>query len=153
MFTVIIPYKEGEPIRDPPEGDETLWIDSDLDIGEARIKGALEASNEWLIQVDADGHYPDDYIEKIRDAIASGEYPDGFWCIRRGGLKRTYMESGLVVHRELFLERVKDFVPNHRLDVGSLFNDLPINDEITYWHGLTKNEKSGVLLLLILLLL
>lgn len=153
MLTVIVPYRVDEPIGVVPEGDETLWMDSNLGIGEQRIKGAQQSMHDWIVFVDADGVYPEDYIEKIREAINSGKYPDGFWCVRRGGFKRAYLESGLVVRRDLFLMRIQGFIPDHRIDVGSLFNDLPINDEITYRHGFTRNEKKGLMLLLLLLFL
>ena len=151
MLTVIVPYRRGEPIGEVPEGDETLWMDSHLGIGEQRIQGAQQSTYEWIVFVDADGVYPRDYIETIREAIHSGTYPDGFWCVRRGGFQRAYLESGLVVRRALFLMRIHGFRPNHRLDVGRLFNDLPINDDITYRHGLTRNEKKALLLLLLFL--
>ncbi|NVM24180.1 MAG: glycosyltransferase [Desulfobacterales bacterium] len=153
MITVVIPYREGEPIGRPPEGDETLWMNSDLGIGEGRIKGAQQASYDRMVFVDADGVYPDDFIDKVEDAINSGEYPDGFWCVRKGGFVRTYLESGLVVHRDLFLERVKHFLPNHRRDIGELFEDLPTNDEITYRHGLTKRERGVLAAIFFFLLL
>jgi glycosyltransferase involved in cell wall biosynthesis len=145
MITVIIPYREGEPIGKPPAGDETLWVDSGLGIGEARIKGALEASFDWLVMADADGYYPDDYVEQVRRVILSGKYPDGFYTNRRGGFGNTH-ESGLVVRRAFFLERVKGFVPDHRRDVYLLFRDLPLEPSISYWHPLTETEKSGVLM-------
>ena len=153
MITVVIPYREGEPVGRPPEGDETLWMNSDLGIGEQRIKGAQQARYDWIVFVDADGYYPDNYITDIEDAINSGEYPDGFWCVRRGGFTRSYLESGLVVRRDLFLERVKHFITNHRRDIGELFEDLPTNDEITYRHGLTKREKGVLVAIVIFLIL
>ena len=151
MLSVIVPYRVGEPVGEPPEGDETLWMDSQLGIGEQRIRGALEASHEWLVHVDADGRYPDDFLERIRGSIASGEYPDGFWCVRRGGFQRSHLESGLVVRRALFLERVQGFAPDHRRDVGRLFTDLPVNEDVAYRHGLTLGEKRALLLLLLCL--
>ncbi len=154
MVSVVIPYREGESIGRPPEGDETLWMNSDLSIGEQRIKGAQQARYDWIVFVDADGYYPDNYITDIEDAINSGEFPDGFWCVRTGGFTRTYLESGLVVRRTLFLERVKRFLPNHRRrDIGDLFEDLPTNDEITYRHNLTKREKGALAAVVICLLL
>jgi glycosyltransferase involved in cell wall biosynthesis len=144
VITVIIPYKEGEPIGKPPVGDEVLWIDSGLGIGEARIKGALEAKYDWLVMADADGYYPDDYIQQVKQVILSGKYPNGFYTNRRGGFGNCH-ESGLIVKKDFFLERVKGFVPDHRKDVYDLFRDLPLEPSILYWHPLTETEKGGVL--------
>lgn len=151
LVTVIIPYREGEPVGKPPEGVETFWIDSGLGIGEARIKGALRASTLWLVQCDADAYYPDDYITRIEAAIRSGRYLYGFWCKREGGIVPAWLESGLVVRRDVFLERTKDFKPDKGADVGKEFWDLPIAYNITYRHGLIDNERRTILLFLIIL--
>jgi len=155
MITVIIPYAQGEPIGKPPVGDETLWItDENLGIGEKRIKGAKMARFEWLVMADSDGYYPDDYIPKIKRAILSGKYPKGFFTVREGGiLHRSKLESGLVVRKDVFLERVKSFEPDHRRDVWGLFNDLPVVEHIRYYHGLTESEKKHLALAGMFLLL
>ncbi len=147
LLTVIIPYRKDQSIGNPPKGDETIWMDSGLGIGEQRLKGALKASHEWLIHVDADGHYPPDYVERVREAIASGKYPNGFFCQRGGKPYVTYGEAGLVIRRDLFLERTKKFYPNHRLDVSPLFHDLPIVKNIIYDHRLTTSERNVLLLM------
>ena len=131
----------------PPQGDETLWMNSDLGLGEQRMRGAQKASHEWLVHVDADGYYPPDYVEKVRVAIASGKYPDGFFCQRGGRPYVTYGEAGLVVRRDLFLERTEKFFPDHRLDVSSLFYDLPIEKNIIYEHRLTTSEQNVLFLM------
>lgn len=147
LLSVIIPYREDQPVIQPPRGNETLWMNSDLGIGEQRIKGSLEASHEWLVHVDADGYYPPDYLEKVREAIASGKYPYGFFCQRAGRFYPTYGEAGLVVRRDFFLERTKNFMPNHRLDISSLFYDLPREKNIIYEHRLTTSERNVLFLM------
>lgn len=148
MITVIIPYKAGQPIYNPPKGDETLWIDEGLGIGEARIEGARRARYDWLIMADADGDYPADYVDRVRKTIISGRYPLGFRTTRRGGFTRVGVESGIVVRKDVLLERTEGFVPDHRKDImyiPHIFDDLPLVEDIRYVHGLTKDEKNQLL--------
>lgn len=141
-LTVIIPYREDQPIMHPPQGDETIWMDSGLPIGQQRIEGSLRASHKWLVHVDADGDYPEDYIRRVKAAIASEKYPVGFWCQREGRPWSTQGEAGLVIRKNFFLNRIKNFVSNHRVDVAYLFRDLPINREIVYAHHLNMSERN-----------
>jgi len=142
--TVVIPHKEGDPLNLPVIGpeDELLVIEG-LGAGEARIRGATDARNEWIITCDADGVYPNDYVEKAKEIIESGKYPYGFKALRLGGFAPSVgQEAGMVVPRELFLQRTRGFVPNGRWDVGHLLRDIPVEPSLTYYHDLTFGEST-----------
>lgn len=142
--SIVIPHKEGDPLNIPihDPGDEVLVVEG-LGAGEARIRGASEAVNDWVITVDADGTYPPDYVGKAKSIIVSGRYPGGFKARRLGGLASgAGQEAGIVVPKSLFLEQTANFVPDGRWDVGYLFRGLPIVPELTYYHGLTFGERT-----------
>jgi len=156
--SVVVPHKSGEPFNDLYlcENDELIIVRGGSSIGDARIAGAEAAENEWIVQLDADAIYPPEYILRVKHYIR--EFGDEIFvmCARRkggfGNLFWSCLESGLVARKDAFLERSKSFFARtkwytgRRKDVGLEFQDaVPI--PVYYYHGLTKGEKSGLLVL------
>ena len=152
--TCVIPYKEGEVFNPVHvcENDEVIVVTGGETIGHARIAGAKAASNEWIVQMDADAVYPKDYILKVKKCIREATYP--VLAARRiggfGDLIFNVHEHGLIVRRDVFLERCADYPEGvrqagNRTDVADLFRDA-IKIDAEYYHGFTKGERSAVVL-------
>lgn len=144
--TVVIPLRKGDPVNPIVIGpeDELLIIEG-LGAGEARIKGAKDAKNPWIIMADGDAEYPPDYVEKVKAVIDSGKYPYGFKTTRLGGFGQSEpKEAGTIVPRDYFIAATTGFVPDGRWDIGKYFLDQPVVKEVTYYHALTFSERAVV---------
>ena len=133
------------------ENDEGIIVIGGQSIGHARIRGAKEAKNKWLVFVDSDAWYPPEYILQVKEYIRKlGEEHPILATKRYGGLlsnppphKAYVYEHGLIVRKDVFLERVKNYPENapRRTDIGGLFKDAyPIN--VPYYHPATHGEKT-----------
>jgi len=152
--SIIIPYLCSEPYNPiyVCSNDEVIVVFGGESIGEARITGAKVATNDWIIQTDADAVYPPDYIPKIKDYITKTDYP--ILCtVRRGGFGTLFFkvhESALVVRKDVFLERTKNYpqgvrLAGRRTDVADLFRDAK-QIPVEYYHGFTKGEKLAIVI-------
>jgi len=133
------------------ENDEGIIIVGGKSIGHARIEGAKKAKNEWLIFVDSDAMYPPNYVPEIKKYIR--EYGNKYPIMatkRKGGLlsnppfhRQFVYEHGLIVRRDVFFERVKNYPENvpRQYDIGGYFKDaVPI--PVEYYHGPTYGERT-----------
>ena len=157
--SVIVPHKCGEPLNRfyIESNDEYIVVRGGRCIGEARLYGAKLAKNDWIVQIDGDGYYPYDYIIKVKDNIRA--YGDTYpvMCARRvGGFGHFFwpvIESGLIVRKDIFIERTS-YVENtsrtwslsggNRADIGTKFTDAKAVD-VYYYHPLTKGENMLLL--------
>jgi glycosyltransferase involved in cell wall biosynthesis len=157
-ISAIVPYKCGKPLNKiwVCENDEVIVVRGGPSIGHARIAGAKHAKNEWIVQLDSDAVYPPEYILLVKHYIRElGEtYP--IMCTRRvggfGNLFWNVIESGLVVRKDIFLQRGEQFLKSRRTwafsgegryDVGDYFHDAqPI--PVYYYHPLAISEKIAL---------
>jgi len=154
--SVIMPYKEGE-VLNPLNicyNDELIVVLNEKSIGHARIRGVLESTFDWIVSVDSDAVYPDSYITDIKYYIREYEYE--IMCATRRGGARHFLapahEHGLIVRKEVFLERVEEFYKSDitkaftgegRADIGKYFHDA-VRIPVKYYHKFTKGEKKGI---------
>jgi len=148
--TVIIPYKQGEPFNPIYlcKNDQVLVITTGETIGHARILGAKKALNEWLVFMDGDAIYPEDYIIQVKKYIREYNYPI-LATTRRGGYGDIFFnvhEHGLIVRKDVFLERTKNYPhgvrpAGRRTDIADYFRDAK-KIPVKYYHGYTKGEKA-----------
>ena len=157
--SLIIPYASGKPFNPIYicENDEAIVVEGGDSIGHARIEGARAASNEWLLMMDSDAVYPEDYVLIAKEFIR--EYGDKYPVMsakRKGGfdeLFTKFYESGLIVRRDVFLERTKYYPRGllwvgRRTDVWGYFTDN-VKIDLEYYHDFTTNEKKLVSALII----
>lgn len=146
-ISAILPYLPGLPRNPIPPGyDELLEDDRPGNIGLKRIAMAKKARYSWLVFLDADAVYPKDYFYRIKRVITICEEVGlkGFRTRRYGGFGVLgNVEASLVVRKDEFLKRVEEYNPEY-LDVGYLFEDLPVIDYVGYYHGLTKGERTAL---------
>jgi len=158
--SIIMPYRYGEELNPLSicANDELIIVFGEKTIGHARIRGARESSYDWLVIVDSDAIYPDNYIPQVKYYIreCGDKYP--VMCsIRKGGfgMISPANEHGLIVRKDVFLERVETFLESGetrafsgegRADIGKYFYDAK-HIPVYYYHTYTKGEKKGVSLL------
>lgn len=151
-ISIVTPIKNEDIVQVTKQNDESILVDHCPSIGQARIKGTLKSSHDWILMTDSDGTYPKDFIDQVRAKIESNVYPIGFWCTRRGGFVSNWLESGLVVRKDIFLERTSDYFPtSERDDIGRFFYDLPIATDIVYTHSITTNERNIVAFIILII--
>ena len=150
--SVVVPYAEGKPFNPiyVCANDEVLIAKGGSSIGEARIEAARQAKNEWLIFMDADAIYPADYIPYVKYYIRACGFPI-MAAKREGGFGDLFFsvhEHGLIVRKDVFLERTKNYPEGvrqlgRRTDVADYFRDA-VKIPVDYYHGFTTGEKAGV---------
>ncbi len=148
--TIIIPHKCGKPLYPITANlnDEVIIVRGGKSIGHARIEGAKAAKNDWLVFMDSDAIYPQDYVTKVKYFIRNYQYPI-MRTVRTGGLRTIpFLESGLVVRKDVFLDRVRDYqgtwyFGEGRKDVGYLFKRDAKLIPVKYHHSWTELEKKA----------
>jgi len=165
-LTFIIPYDKGLPFNPLHvcRNDTVLIIYGGATIGHKRIKGAQLAKTEWLVFLDADGIYPKDFALKVKRAIKRyGRFYPAMMAWREHPAFAVYprpLESGLIVRRDVFLERTKNYpddMPYFRgfkTDIVEYFHDavvLKCPDCPRYYHPTSKDEKETLKAIPILL--
>jgi len=150
--SLIVPYAFGEPFNPIYicENDEVIIVFGGESIGHARIASAEIAKNDWLVLMDGDAVYPEDYIPSVKNYIRYYGYP--VMCAKRkGGFGEAFFsthEHGLIVRKDVFLERCKDYPygvrdAGRRTDIADYFRDA-VKIDVEYHHGLTKGETAAV---------
>jgi len=105
--------------------------------------------------MDADAVYPIDYVPRVKEWIVKiGDEHPVLCATRRGGFGHLFFpnhEHGLIIRRDVFLERTKDY-PNNippihrhgkRTDVAPLFRDA-VRIPVEYYHGFTTGELQAL---------
>jgi len=150
--SVVIPYKCGNEFNDiyVCENDEVIVVTGGYSIGHARIAGALHSENDWLVHMDSDAVYPNDYMILVKRYIREFGEEYKIMCARRkggfGNLIFRNHEHGMVVRKDVFLDRSVKYLnklSSERSDVGRFFRDAKIIP-VDYYHGFTKGEKTAV---------
>ena len=156
-ITAIIPYGGEEHQFNEIslcENDEAFVVEG-KGIGEAQIAGAENAKNEWLVFMDADAIYPEDYISQIKNEIQKTQ-DVVLVTKRKGGFGDTFAKvrgSNLAIRKGIFLDKAVQFKTkfNGRTDFSffpNVFSDahkIPIE----YHHDLTTLETLGSSVILI----
>ena len=145
-ISFIIPYKQGN-IFNPIyicENDEAIIVEGGKSIGHARIIGAKLAKNNWIVQMDSDAFYPKNYVYSIKYFIKKigNKYPI-MGTIRKGGFNNVIWnpyDHGLVVKKDIFLEKTKNYNETGHRDIAKYFQNAYIIP-VYYYHNLTKGEK------------
>jgi len=150
--SIIIPYAEGEPFNPiyVCANDELLIAKGGESIGHARIEAAQQARNKWLVFMDGDAVYPPDYIPNIKYYIRAYGWPV-MAAKRKGGFGDLFFqvhEHGLIVRKDVFLERTKNYPEGvkqlgKRTDIADYFRDA-VKIPVEYYHSYTKGEKAAV---------
>ena len=158
--SVIMPYKYGEPLHPMhiQSNDEVIIVMGAPSIGYARLIGAMMASNDYIIQTDADAIYPMYYIDAAKKYINMYDY-DFMFTRRLGGFNNKLwpvIESGIICKKEAFVNTTKDILKSNpynswsmtgkrRLDVlDFILKDNKYSKAIVplyYRHGLAKTEE------------
>lgn len=150
--TIIIPYKHGEKFNPVYvcKNDQVMIITTGETIGHARISGAKNAWNDWLVFMDADALYPKDYILKVKKYIRElGNKNPILAATRRGGYGDLFFnvhEHGLIVRKDVFLERTRNYpkgvrYAGKRTDIADYFRDA-VKIPVEYFHDFTKGERA-----------
>ena len=148
-ITVIIPYGGEEHQFNEIslcENDEAIIIEGGESIGHARIAGAESAKYSWLVFMDTDAIYPIDFLPLVKHQIEElGEQYPVLSAQRVGGYGNTFWrapEHGLIMRKNVFLDRVAGYTNGQRKDIANLFQDahkIPVE----YHHDLTTLETLG----------
>lgn len=153
--SVIVPYDQGigmNPIH-VCRNDEVIFVLNGTSIGRKRIEGVKRASNDWTVNIDADGTYPKEFIPQVKEAINHyGADHQVMMGVRQGGLMppSTLLESGLIARKDAFLEKTSTYREERGFwtDVVKWLSDDYIIVPAFYYHPPSKDEVLSLKALL-----